>query len=77
MPSRSTSALASSASIRLEYGPAGLELAADAPVVEPEHPVPGGQEVVHLVGPGLQVVGQPVDQDDGLVPVAVQLVVDG
>ena len=56
-------------------GPGRLGAGPDAAVVEPEHPVAGAEEVVHLEGPGLQVVCQAVDQDDGLRAVALQLVV--
>jgi hypothetical protein len=38
----------------------GLVREADPPVVEAEHPVACREEIVHLEGPALQVVGQAV-----------------
>jgi len=67
--------LASSASSRDEYGPAGLLVLPIPRVVEHQQPVPGGGQRRFLVGPGLQVVGEPVDQHDGLGPVPGEPVV--
>ncbi len=60
---------------RAGIGPGRRGARADAPVVEPQHPVAGRQEVVHLERPGLEVVSEAVDQDDGLLAVAFQPVV--
>ena len=57
-------------------GPLGLVCEADPPVIEAEHPVARREEVVHLEGPALQVVGQAVHQDDCLPALALQPVVD-
>ena len=76
MPRSSTSAFASSASMRLVYGPGGGARLADAAVVEPQHPVAGTQQVGHLEVPGLEVVGEAVDEHDRLVAVALDAVVD-
>src|SRR6266436_4749223 len=47
-------------------GPGRLGARPDPAVVEPQDAVARGQEVVHLEHPGLVVVGETVDEDDGL-----------
>jgi hypothetical protein len=51
-------------------GPGGLAGLADTAVVEHQQPVAGLGQFGFLERPGLQVVGEPVDQDDGLRAVA-------